>query len=88
MENTFLVSKYLKDNKIYPKVEEKYGTKIELLDTGELLIKGDAESLIDLADLLVSLAESNNSEGNHFHIGKESIIDEDSKIAEVIIERK
>ena len=87
MNNIGLFSKYLKDNNLYPEVEEEYGTKIEVLDTGELLIKGDSKSLIDLADLLVSLSLS-KEEGNHFHIGKESIIDDDSKIEEVIIERK
>ena len=67
---------------------EKYGIKIEIMDTGELFIDGDAKSLIDLADLLVSLSQVKSGEGNHFHVGKETILDDESKISEVILQRR
>ena len=88
MINKQLVTKYLEDNNMYPNLPEKYGIKIELMETGELLIDGDSKSLIDLADLLVSLSQSNPGEGNHFHIGKETVLDDESKISDVIIQRR
>lgn len=88
MINRQLVTKYLENNNMYPKTNEKYGIKIEIMETGELFIDGDANSLIDLADLLVSLSQSKTGEGNHFHIGKETILDDESIISEVIIQRR
>ena len=86
MVNDRLVSKYLKDNNIYPINEGEYGLKIKIMDTGELYIDGDSDSLIDLADLLVSLSQTR--EKDHVHINKDSIISDESKISELIIEKR
>ena len=87
MINKQLVSKFLEENNIYPSINEECGIKAELMETGELYIKGDAKSLIDLADILVSLSQSLTGKGNHFHLDKDTILDDKSKISEIIIER-
>ena len=87
MKNEQLVTKYLKGKNIYPDNNNNQNIKVEILKTGELYIKSDSESLINLADILVTLALSKNK-GSHFHIDKQTLLDNTSQISEIIIERE
>ena len=88
MKNTNFVSNSLKEKGLYPKSENRqFGLEISLNDNKELIIKGTREDFIELSDLLVSLAISKNN-NNHFHIDELTLIDDNSSIKEIIIEKK
>ena len=90
MKNTNFVSNSLKEKGLYPKYEEckHFGLDISLIDNKELIIKGTSEDLIELSDLLISLATSNSENGEHFHIDDLTFISENSQITDIIIEKK
>ena len=88
MKNTNFVSNSLKEKGLYPKSENRqFGLEISLNDNKELIIKGTREDFIELSDLLVSLAISKNND-NHFHIDELTLINDNSSIKEIIIEKK
>ena len=88
MTNTNFVSNSLKEKGLYPKSENKqFGLNISLTSNKELIINGTSEDFIELSDLLVSLAISKNND-NHFHIDELTLINDNSSIKEIIIEKK
>ncbi len=52
-----------------------------------LLLQGTPSDLIDLAYLLVSLAISGETRGQHWHIDELTLMDEASEIPELILEK-
>ena len=56
-------------------------------DNEILLIEGSSRDLIELADLLTSLALEKN-EGAHIHIDDLSLLNKESSFSEIIIEKK
>lgn len=90
MQNSKIVSEYLKKLNLYPTNEEPtdLGIQIFVNENKELLIKASSNDLVELSDLLISLATSKNESGNHFHIDDLTLIDEESQITDVIIEKR
>lgn len=89
MKNIFFVEKQLKKLGQYPIVNaknEEDGLMISLKDN-TLIISGNPDNLIELSDLLVSLALSGNQTGQHWHVDKISLVSEKSEISEMIITR-
>ena len=90
MKNTEIVSEYLKSHNLYPSNDPALdlGIQISVTENRELLIRASANELIELSDLLISLATSKNENGEHFHIDDLTLINEDSSITDVIVEKK
>ena len=88
MFNSKIVSKYLKDIGDYPLTSGHTddGLTISVVN-GQLIIAGAPCDLIDIADLLVSLALSDENGGQHWHLDELTLISENSPIGELVIER-
>lgn len=89
MYNGEMVTSFLEKEGIYPEAERTKTGGLRLsMDKNRLLIAGTAGDLIDLADLLVSLALSGEAKGQHWHIDPLTLVDETSEIPELILLRK
>ena len=88
MFNSKTVSKYLKDTGTYPLTSSHNddGLTISVVKV-QLIIAGSPCDLIDIADLLVSLALSGENSGQHWHLDELTLISENSPIGELVIER-
>ena len=85
MVNKNIILNYLKD-KNYNLEEDKVTGISFNLDNRDLLIRGSRLDLIELSDYLVSVALS---EGNdHVHLDDLTILNKDSDIDELIIEKR
>ena len=88
MFNSKTVSKYLKDTGIYPLTSSHNDDGLTISAVkGQLIIAGSPCDLIDIADLLVSLALSGENSGQHWHLDELTLISENSPIGELVIER-
>ena len=89
MFNSKAVSRYLKDTENYPfaSVENCDSGLTISAENGQLTISGSPCSLIDIADLLVSLALSGGNTGQHWHLDKSTLLAENSSIGELVIGR-
>lgn len=56
-------------------------------DSDAIIIKGKSRDLIELADLLVNVASA-KEEGTHIHIDEFTLINKESEISEIIIEKE
>ena len=82
MRNLFLIEKYLSENGEYPQDEAGEGIIFDLnMDYKQLRISGTPSELIELADLLLSLALSGKNVGQHWHL------DNVQSNFEVVVER-
>ena len=80
-----IISDYLKEENIVLDNKSSVGLNINY-DNNEVVIKGTAIDLIELADLLVSCALSDVN-GNHIHIDDLTLIDSNSDVSSLIIEK-
>lgn len=88
MLNTGTVSKHLKDVGKYPHTTNKVSCGLQItIENGQLTFSGYPSELIDMADLLVSLALSGENHGQHWHIDRMTLIADDSPIDELVLER-
>lgn len=89
MDNSRLVSGYLKREGLYPweEVTGWGGLRLEAAE-GQLLLQGSPADLIDLADLLVSLAMSGTPRGQHWHLDAGTLLDGASPIPELVLLRE
>ena len=62
------------------------GITITLSDN-EVLIKGNKEELLELAEYITNVANSENS-NDHIHLDDLTIMDSNSQISELIIEKE
>ena len=84
MINRSIIEKYLKDNNYI--IENNYkGINIST-DKKELLIKGTQRDLIELADYILDIALSKDND--HLHLDNLTIINNNSQIKELIIEKE
>ncbi len=81
-----MVLEYLKEKNYQLDSSNSFGIKLSLLDD-ELLIKGSQIDLIELADYILDLALSEN-EKDHLHLDELTLINNDSIIKNVIIEKE
>ena len=89
MYNGELVTSFLQSEGIYPSAEPEKSDGLALkLEHNQILLSGTACDLIDLADLLVSLALSGESKGQHWHVDDLTLMDNSSEISELILFRK
>lgn len=88
MQNIQLVSEILKEQGRYPAVENDETGLLFQMKNNELIISGSSMDLIELADLLVSLALSGENKGQHWHIDNMTLLDENSEISELILKKK
>lgn len=84
--NNNIILRYLKEKDFDLSSSDLPGITISL-DNNELVIKGSKLDLIDLANYIVNLALSNNNR-DHIHIDDLTLIDKDSKINSLIIEKE
>ena len=88
MYHAEIVSKYLKKIGQYPHASVKSSSGIKLTAGNDyFLLAGSPYDLIELADLLVSLALSGENKGQHWHIDQQTLVSENSAIGELILER-
>ncbi len=82
MKNLFLIEKYLSENWKYSQDESGDGIIFDVnTDYNQLRISGTPSELIELADLLLSLALSGKNVGQHWHL------DNVKSNFEVVVER-
>ena len=55
-------------------------------DSKSLLVMGNSRDLVSFADLLVNIASS--KENSHVHIDDLTLLNKDSDISEIVIEKK
>lgn len=77
--------KILKENNYEIENSNSNGLNISFNDN-EVAIKGDKTYLIELANYIVNIALSDN-EKDHIHIDELTLIDKDSEIKNIIIEK-
>ena len=77
--------KILKENNYEIENSNSNGLNISFNDN-EVVIKGDKTYLIELANYIVNIALSDN-EKDHIHIDELTLIDKDSEIKNIIIEK-
>ena len=87
MYNDELVTSFLEKEGLYPEPSGTGGLRLRL-ERDRLLLSGTACDLIDLADLLVSLALSGEPRGQHWHIDGLSLLSDTSEIPELILLRE
>lgn len=89
MENTRLVTDYLEKQGLYPVPEaDEEGFTLSLDSQNRLLLSGSPLDMIELADLLVSLALSGENHGQHWHVDELTLLSGGSQIPELILLRK
>lgn len=87
MYNDEFVTRALTEAKLYPP-DAVAGKGIGLrLENGALHLSGNPWDLIELADLLVSLALSGENRGQHWHIDEGTLLDPNSDIHELVLLR-
>ena len=83
MNIDYEISKFFDDNYLFDS-EEKNGLLINV-DSNNLIIKGKSRDLVELADILVSLSKSKDN--NHIHLDNLTLVNNNSLIKEIIIEK-
>ncbi len=88
MYNSQIITEFLQKTDQYPDtaVLNNNGLQIELRE-GYLSLSGSPCELIDLADLLVSLALSGENVGQHWHVDTMTLISDKSLIPELVLSR-
>ncbi len=76
---------YLNDERYIVESTESNGIDLNLAGD-ELLIKGSKGDLLELANYIINIALSKNN-NDHIHLDGSTIIDEDSSIKKIIIEK-
>lgn len=84
MNIEYKITKYFEDNNLFSNNNSSNITITN--DNGILNIKGSEKDLVELADILVSVAKDKN-ERTHIHLDENTIIDKDSEFKEIIIEK-
>lgn len=88
MVHSELISDYLRERGDYPEPPQTPGGGLVItMESGCLIVAGDSCDLIDLADLLVSLALSGEDRGQHWHVDQGTLVSETFPIGELILER-
>ncbi|MCI8600469.1 MAG: hypothetical protein HFE45_02620 [Oscillospiraceae bacterium] len=88
MDNSELVSSFLRREGLYPEGKPGEGGLRLSLAHRQVCLQGAPADLIGLADLLVSLALSGEAHGQHWHIDELTLMDEESEIPELALLRE
>ena len=83
MNIDYEITRYFDDNNLFDS-NEKDGLMISY-DFNSLIIKGNSRDLVELADILISLSKSKDN--NHIHLDDLTLINKDSLIKDIIIEK-
>lgn len=83
MEVEYKISKYFDENGLFDKSAQN-GLTIKN-ESGTILIKGTSRDLVELADILVNVAQQDTA---HIHIDNLTLINKESEISEIIIEKE
>lgn len=88
MLNSEIVPACLRERGDYPEPPQTPGGGLVItMESGRLIVAGEPCDLIELADLLVSLALSGENRGQHWHVDQTTLISEASPVGELILER-
>ena len=85
MNINYKITEYFKKNNLFTN-EISNGLNISI-DNDSITIKGSQRDLVELADLLANVA-IDKTKGAHLHIDELTLLDKDSNIKELIIEKK
>lgn len=85
MKIEYKITEYFEKNNLFDS-DEAEGITIKN-DDNLLTIEGKSRDLVELADLLANLAKD-NSKGAHIHIDNSTLLNEESDVKEIIIEKK
>ena len=85
MNIKYKITEYFDNNNLFDN-EISTGLKIKN-DSNTLYIEGSSKDLIELADILVSISASKDK-NPHIHIDDLTLINKESEIKEIIIEKK
>ena len=77
------ISKYFEYNNLFD--SEVKNELLVNVDFNILIIKGKSRDLVELADILVSLSKSKDN--NHIHLDSLTLVNNNSLIKEIIIEK-
>ena len=84
MKIEYNLTKYFKDNNLF-KTNESENITIKK-ENETIIIKGKEKDLIELADIIISIVKD-EKENSHIHIDKDTLINKESEISEIIIEK-
>ena len=85
MKIDYKITEYFKENNLFDN-ESSFGLIVKN-NFNSLLINGTSKDLVELADILCSLALSKNK-NDHIHIDDLSLLNKISDYSEIIIEKK
>ena len=85
MKVEYEITKSFENNHLFDS-DKNDGIQIKM-DDQELIIKGSSRDLVELADVLVSVAVSKEKR-EHIHLDTDTILNHDSEISEIIIEKE
>ncbi len=84
MNIEYKITEYFENNNLFDDSSSE-GLNITNEDNS-LVIKGNSRDLVELADILVSIAKSKGRE--HIHLGDNTLLNKNSYFKELIIEKK
>ena len=85
MKIDYKITEYFEKNNLFSN-DVREGLKVKAI-SDSLSITGSSRDLIELADLLTSLALEKN-EGAHIHLDDLALLNKESSFSEIIIEKK
>ena len=84
MDINYRITKYFNENNLFE--NDKSNVILIKTDDGSITIKGNSRDLVELADLLVSVAAS-KEKGEHIHVDSLTTLNAQSDFSEIIIEK-
>ena len=83
MDIDYKITEYFDNNNLFDCDESR--DLLLKIDSKTLLVKGNSRDLVELADVLVSVAK--NKENTHVHLDDLTLINNNSDIKEIVIEK-
>ena len=85
MKVDYRITEFFEKNQLFDS-NQNDGIQIGI-DQNEIIIKGSSKDLVELADILVSVAASKEKR-EHIHLTIDTVVKNDSEIKNIIIEKE
>ena len=83
MNIEYKITDYFNENNLFDS-DVNNGLLLKM-DSKNLIIQGNSRDLVELADVLISISKSDGN--NHVHLDDLTLINKDSSISEIIIDK-
>ena len=85
MKIEYKITEYFNNNNLFDS-ENTDGLSIKM-ENNSLIIDGNSKDLVELADILISICKEKNKE-THIHIDTTTLVNKNSEIEEIIIQKR